>query len=299
MARKIAQVGAFSIIFILFLTASAFAKPVVPGGESIGISMNLSGLLVTGVDKDSIADISGLKKGDLIEDFTDTNELLSKTRKGYDLKVLRSGKEKDIDIPTYADGFGADLKNTISGIGTLTYIDVQTNQIFAIGHKVTDIEDNLDLPTTSGFIFTSKIMGIERGDKTSELEGTFSASASPIGEVFSNDDNGVLAKDLMEKDNSKVMETGEPTIGPATIRTTISGNTVQEFNIEIDNVASNDQDKNISIKVTDSTLLNETGGIAAGMSGAPIIQGDKLVGVVTHVSAGDAQFGYGRTIEGN
>ena len=37
------------------------------------------------------------------------------------------------------------------------------------------------------------------------------------------------------------------------------------------------------IKVVDEDLLNLTGGIIQGMSGAPIIQNGKFVGAVTHV----------------
>ena len=39
-------------------------------------------------------------------------------------------------------------------------------------------------------------------------------------------------------------------------------------------------------------MLETTGGIAQGMSGSPILQDGKLVGVVTHVYIGDPQQGY-------
>ena len=37
------------------------------------------------------------------------------------------------------------------------------------------------------------------------------------------------------------------------------------------------------IQVTDTELLEKTGGIIQGMSGSPIIQNGKLIGAVTHV----------------
>ena len=49
--------------------------------------------------------------------------------------------------------------------------------------------------------------------------------------------------------------------------------------------------KNIIFKVTDKRLL-ETG-IVQGMSGSPIIQGDYIIGAVTHVVVDNPNKGYG------
>ena len=51
------------------------------------------------------------------------------------------------------------------------------------------------------------------------------------------------------------------------------------------------------LKVTDSTLLEATGGIVQGMSGSPIIQNEKIVGAVTHVFVNQPQKGYGISIQ--
>ena len=51
------------------------------------------------------------------------------------------------------------------------------------------------------------------------------------------------------------------------------------------------------IKITDETLISETGGIVQGMSGSPILQNGKLVGAVTHVFLNDPTRGYGIDIE--
>ena len=56
---------------------------------------------------------------------------------------------------------------------------------------------------------------------------------------------------------------------------------------------NNKNNKNFVIKVTDSELLDKTGGIVQGMSGSPIVQDGKLVGAVTHVLLDDPQRGYG------
>ncbi len=49
--------------------------------------------------------------------------------------------------------------------------------------------------------------------------------------------------------------------------------------------------------MTDSNLLEATGGIVQGLSGSPILQNGKLVGAVTHVLVNDPTKGYGILIE--
>ena len=47
------------------------------------------------------------------------------------------------------------------------------------------------------------------------------------------------------------------------------------------------------VRITDERLLNTTGGIVQGMSGSPIIQDDRLAGIITHVFVNDPTRGYG------
>ena len=47
------------------------------------------------------------------------------------------------------------------------------------------------------------------------------------------------------------------------------------------------------IRIIDERLLEKTGGIIQGMSGAPIVQNGKFVGAVTHVLVNDPTVGYG------
>ena len=46
------------------------------------------------------------------------------------------------------------------------------------------------------------------------------------------------------------------------------------------------------IEITDEDLLDSAGGIVQGMSGSPIIQDGKLIGVTTHVFVNDPTKGY-------
>ena len=51
--------------------------------------------------------------------------------------------------------------------------------------------------------------------------------------------------------------------------------------------------KLLGFEINDKYLLEETGGIVQGMSGSPIIQGDYIIGAVTHVVVEDTSKGYG------
>ena len=74
----------------------------------------------------------------------------------------------------------------------------------------------------------------------------------------------------------------------------ISNKQTKEFSINIiklDNKSSNN--KNILFEITYKDLIDKTGGIVLGMSVSPIIQGDYIIGDVTHVVVEAPTKGYG------
>lgn len=68
----------------------------------------------------------------------------------------------------------------------------------------------------------------------------------------------------------------------------------KKYDIEIEKIYRNNNSNNKSmlIKVIDEELLDLTGGIIQGMSGAPIVQNGKFIGAVTHVLVSDPTTGY-------
>ena len=92
---------------------------------------------------------------------------------------------------------------------------------------------------------------------------------------------------------------GSVETGKATILSTVKGDTVQEYSVEILKIypRAEHATRNMLIRITDPDLLQITGGIVQGMSGSPIIQDGKLVGAVTHVLVNDPTTGYGIFIE--
>ena len=82
--------------------------------------------------------------------------------------------------------------------------------------------------------------------------------------------------------------------GPAQILCTAADGEKQTYDIEIRKIGDpDDGEKNMTLKITDQTLLSLTGGIVQGMSGSPILQDGMFVGAVTHVFVNDPKSGYG------
>ena len=68
----------------------------------------------------------------------------------------------------------------------------------------------------------------------------------------------------------------------------------KEYDIEIKKIYKNNTEDNKSmlIEITDGELIEKTGGIIQGMSGAPIVQNGKFVGAITHVLINNPRQGY-------
>ena len=83
--------------------------------------------------------------------------------------------------------------------------------------------------------------------------------------------------------------------GKATMLCNVDGNKTKEYEIEIEKIylENDSNNKSFLIKVLDENLINKTGGIIRGLSGAPIIQNGKFIGAVTNVLVSDPKVGYG------
>ena len=121
-----------------------------------------------------------------------------------------------------------------------------------------------------------------------------------MGDLYANTKSGIFGQltDESLAAGAKPVEVAQRSdvkTGKATILSNIAGDKVEEYEVEITRVyPQNDNDtRNLMLKVTDSRLLDATGGIVQGMSGSPILQDGKLVGAVTHVLVNDPTSGYG------
>ena len=304
----------FLSLIILPLNTFAYSKYLVPGGENLGIHIQSSGILVVGfynVD----APKSDLQIGDKIvsindQEITSIDDMLHFVNqksntislkigylRGKELKTTNLYLNKD-DNGVYKTGLY--VKDSVTGIGTLTFINPETNKYGALGHSITDSKTNVKFEVKNGKIFKADVSSIERSvdGKTGEKNAKFYFETD-YGTITQNDETGiygVFTKDYDKKNVLEVASLDNVTLGSAYIRTTLDNNKIENFKIEILNIDKDSQTKNLLFSITDSKLLEKTGGIVKGMSGSPIIQNNKIIGAVTHTVISDNTKGYGISI---
>ena len=305
--------------FIVFLCMLAFplnvlaySSEVILGGSTIGINIESNGVMVIGFYKiDGKYHKSDLVEGDIITKVEDTEiesiEDLSSALEKYvdeeaiEITYLRGNKESTCEIELFLDNgvykTGLYVKDGITGIGTLTFIDPATNTYGALGHEVLESNTSKIVEVKTGSIFRNEITSID--ESTNGNPGSKNAKFyynTVYGDIDKNTKYGIYGTYTEEYDESALIEIAEPEevkIGNATIYTVLEDETVEAFTIEITKINENSEIKNISFEITDERLLEKTGGVVQGMSGSPIVQDGKLIGAVTHVVTDNVTTGYG------
>ena len=304
----------FLTLFILPLNTLAFSKYLVPGGENLGINIQSNGILVVGF-YDTKNSKSNLEVGDMIVSINDTqvtsiNDMLKLINTNDDTLNLKIGyKRKNVLKTTNMilvkedDGVfktGLYVKDSVTGIGTLTYIDPETNKYGALGHSITDSKSNVKFEVKDGKIFKSDVVSIDksRDGEPGEKNAKFYIDET-YGTIEKNEETGIYGTYSDDYNSNNLVEVGnidDIKLGNAIIKTTLDNNKVEDFNIEILSIDKDSDTKNILFKITDEKLLAKTGGIVKGMSGSPIIQNNKIIGAVTHTVISDNTRGYGISI---
>lgn len=163
-----------------------------------------------------------------------------------------------------------------------------------LGHEIIESTSNSIVEIKSGSIFNNRITGIEKskigspGSKMAKFDYN-----QNYGSIFKNTKYGIFGYYNDTLENFSLANIGEAKIGSAEIKTVLSDEKVETFNIEITSVNDTSEVKNISFKINDDKLLELTGGVVQGMSGSPILQNGNIVGVLTHVIVDNPYTGYG------
>lgn len=304
----------FLSLIILPLNTLAYSKNLILGGENLGIHIKSSGILVVGF-YDINTKKSDLQIGDRIVSINDQNvssidemiNTVNDDRNITSLKIgyLRNNELKNTTLNLVKDDNGVFktglyVKDSITGIGTLTFIDPSNNIYGALGHSITDSKTNIKFEIKNGKIFKADVSSIDKSvdGRTGEKNAKFYFETE-YGTITKNLETGIYGiyqKDYNKKDTIEVGSVDEIELSDAYIRTTLDDNKVENFKIEILSVDKESSTKNILFQITDTNLLNKTGGIVKGMSGSPIIQNNKIIGAVTHSVISDNTKGYGISI---
>ena len=253
---------------------------------------------------------SGIEQGDIIlevnnSQIKNTQDLIDEVNnsEGKPLTIKYSKNEQTLNTsitPIKTNNeykIGLWVRDATAGVGTLTFYEPSTNLFMSLGHGITDIDTEKIVDIATGELITANIVSINKGRKgiPGEIRGTID-TGNTIGKIYKNTNFGVYGlvtnKNYLNMNTNEEIEVAsreEIKEGKAEIICQLDNNTKRKYNIEIERVyRNNNQDnKSMLIKITDQELLEKTGGIIQGMSGAPIIQNGKFIGAVTNVLVND------------
>ena len=310
------------LIFLTILTliipipTLAYSNHVILGGENLGIEIESQGVIVVGfyqVNNKNINLTNNIRLGDKIIKINNKNidnieemvkEIDNNLKDNKEVKLTLSRNNKEIkttlQIEKDHEGIyktGLYVKDKITGIGTLTYIDPSTKIYGALGHEIIEGYSNTKVDIKNGKIFYSEITGITKSTstKTGEKEAILN-DKDVYGTIKENTTSGIYGTYTTKTNNKETIEISkedEITPGKAYIYTVINKNKKEKFEINIITIDKNSKTKNILFEITDKRLLNKTNGVIKGMSGSPIVQNDKLIGAVTHAIQKKNNMGYG------
>ena len=301
------------LILLLFpLNVFDYSNYIIPGGTNIGIEVYNDGIMVVGFYKiNNKFNTNELKLGDIITHIDNTrvysvDDMVKAIENNVfnnkvDVTYLRNKKEEKTKFNLInEEGIyktGLYVKDSISGIGTLTYIDPNTKIYGALGHEILESNSMTSVEVRTGSIFESSVTSIDRSSVGNA--GTKNAkfySNNKYGTVNKNTVSGIYGIYTKELPNQELMEVGKPEelkLGKAIIYTVLDGEKIESFEIKITDINLKSEIKNISFEVIDEKLKDKTGGIVQGMSGSPIIQDNKIFGAITHVIVNEPTTGYG------
>lgn len=293
------------------------SRQVIPLGSAFGIKLFTDGVIVA-----SLSDIyteegvccpaaeAGILPGDYLlqadgQDIPDNGALAryigSSQGETISFQVRREDQVFSVEVtPVYGEGSfktGMWVRDSAAGIGTLTFYDPATGVFAGLGHGICDMDTNGVMALKSGEPAPIALSGIVKGqaDSPGQLRGYFSSEES-LGTLLANRETGVYGT-LHQAPAGEAVETltrEEVATGPVQLLVSLDETWPQLYEAEIQEIINRDKTtKNLVVQVTDPRLLERTGGIVQGMSGAPILQNGKLAGAITHVFTEDPTLGYG------
>ena len=178
------------------------------GGVPIGISINSSGAIV--INEKVVETSEGtketeksekFKEGDFItaingKQISSLNQLSEQIENGesenFEVTFKRKNKLHTAQIKGVIDKntgkykLGLWVRDDVSGIGTLTYVDKNSNSFAALGHAVTDNKNNVEVG--SGKVYGCKLIGIDKGEKNDpgQLKCMFLQTDEEKGDIVKN-----------------------------------------------------------------------------------------------------------------
>ncbi|MGI6128588.1 MAG: SpoIVB peptidase [bacterium] len=318
----------FGIPWRRVLVHAKMPDKVMPGGHAVGVLLTSKGIIVVGFDhivnsqtnsSVSPAREAGIQPGDLILEADDTSLLTVSDlvrvvnqagQEGRMLTIkLKRGEETrttQLQPMLASDGtfrIGLYVRDGANGVGTMSFYDPDNGWFGALGHIVTDVDTGITLNIRQGSVVKALISSINAGvrGQPGEKIGVFQPGEGNLGTIEANTEFGIFGQLDKPLENPYFQESipvalaGEVHVGTAEMYTVLERDRIEKFEVEIERVMNQftPTDKGMVLRITDQRMLEKAGGIVQGMSGSPIVQNGKLVGVVTHVFVNDPSRGFG------
>ena len=305
----------FFIATLLFNSiVLAYSNALIPGGETLGLHIKNDGVLIVGYYKvngeyinkfleigDKVTKVNGID----VEDVNAMVKLIDQNMENNEVKItyVHEGQEIENKLElSYFNGnyrTGLYVKSLIVGVGTLTYIDPNTQIFGMLGHVINESKTNSRIEVKTGTAFNTKVDNFTRSKNGNVGSKNATILENDIfGTIEKNTNYGVFgntSKNLNKK-TIEIATIDEVKNGKAYIQTTDQENNIQTYEIKILDIDKNNKEKNFYFEIIDDKLISMTGGIVQGMSGSPIIQDGKIIGAVTRVLVDDVKKGYGISI---
>lgn len=269
---------------------------VVPLGKSIGLRLYTQGVLVVGMSEIKGQDNtkyrpyenSGIEEGDTIiavnnKEISNTQQLIQSVNNSNGTSlIIEYVKDDENEVITTSITpvktaeneykLGLWVRDAAEGVGTITFYEPSTGKFAALGHPITDVDTGDIINISNGELITSQILSIIKGEKgkPGEIRGIISKGVK-IGEIIMNTGFGIFGNvtqvsNLQLSSDSKEMDVAlrsEIKQGKAYILCELETGKTEKYEIEIEKIYSgnNYDNKSMLIKVTDSKLIEKTGGI--------------------------------------
>lgn len=269
---------------------------IIPGGQTIGVKLKSSGILVVGHhlvsvsenEKVSPGETAKIQVGDLIvkingepiNDVAKVAELVAKSGesgKPLHLAIKRQNQLLEMTLQPAYDfmdktyRLGLYIRDSAAGVGTLTFYAPDQGVYGALGHVITDMDTQTPIEVGGGEIVHSNVTSIAKSHngEPGEKRAHFFKESKMIGTIEKNTPFGIFGKMLKKPDFGMldkpipVAFADEVKEGPAEIYTVVNGQKVEKYAIEVAHVSKQDYPatKGLVIKITDPKLLEKTGGI--------------------------------------
>ena len=201
------------LLLIIPIRVLAYSEYLIAGGENIGIELKSSGIIIVGtyeVGGTNPAKKAGLQNGDKIikineQEVKNIEEMLKyietiSNKESIEITYKRGSKENVTTLLLSKDEkniykTGLYVKDNITGVGTLTFIDPNTMFFGALGHEIIEKNTGQKLEIESGKIYSSTVTGVTKSNigKPGEKNARYDNS-NTFGNINENTTNGIFGK---------------------------------------------------------------------------------------------------------